>query len=232
MKIAVISDIHGNIFALKEVLKEIKKLRINKIFFLGDILGYYYDADRCIDLLIKNKVKSLYGNHEKLFLRAIKNKKLLIKLSKKYGVSIKNFKLKLKENHLRWLKNLPKTIKFEYNNHRILFCHGSPWSVYEYLYQENIKKKLKKINKINYNLLFVGNTHIQNKSKLKNVDIINPGSVGQPRKKGSGDSQWCYYDLSLDRVFFKNTSYDKSKLFQKINKFDPKIKYLKDVLLR
>ena len=232
MKIAIISDIHGNIYALKKVFEEIEKLKIKKIYFLGDILGYYYDADKCIDLLIKYKVKSLYGNHEKLFLRSIKNNNLLIQLSKKYGSSIQDFKLKLKNKHFKWLKNLPKTIKLYYNNYKILFCHGSPWSVYEYLYKEEIKKKKNKINKLNYDLLFVGNTHIQNKSNLKNLKVINPGSIGQPRKKGSGDSQWCYYDLSTNRVFFQNTNYDKSKLLKKIDKFDPEIKYLKQVLSR
>jgi putative phosphoesterase len=232
MRIGVISDIHGNIYALKKVLGEIKKLDIKEIYFLGDIVGYYYDADKCIDLLLKYRVKSIYGNHEKLFLRSIKDKNLLIRLSKKYGSSIKDLQFKLKHKHLKWLKNLPKTIKLNQGNHRILFCHGSPWSVYDYLYKEQIKKLKNKINKINYNLLFVGNTHVQNKLNLKNLKVINPGSVGQPRKKGSSDSQWCYYDLSSNKVFFKNTTYDKSKLLKKINKFDPKIKYLKEVLSR
>ena len=51
--------------ALSAVLKQIKKLNINKIYCLGDIVNYY-DPDKCIDLLLKYKVKCIKGNHEKI----------------------------------------------------------------------------------------------------------------------------------------------------------------------
>ena len=59
MLIAFISDIHGNYAALKAVLINIKKLKIKKIYCLGDIVNYYYEPDKCIDSLIKNKIKSI-----------------------------------------------------------------------------------------------------------------------------------------------------------------------------
>ena len=48
MKIAFISDIHGNYSALSAVFKNIKKLKIEKVYCLGDIVNYYYDPDKCI----------------------------------------------------------------------------------------------------------------------------------------------------------------------------------------
>ena len=74
MSIAFISDIHGNYDALKEVFKQIKKLNIKKTYCLGDIVNYYYEPGKCIDLLIKNKVRCIRGNHEKIFLRSLKKK--------------------------------------------------------------------------------------------------------------------------------------------------------------
>ena len=59
MKIALISDIHGNYDALKEVFKQIDKLKIEEVYCLGDIVNYYYEPDKCIDLLIKKKVKCI-----------------------------------------------------------------------------------------------------------------------------------------------------------------------------
>ena len=98
MKIAFISDIHGNYDALKEVLKKINKLKIKKIYCLGDIVNYYYEPGKCIDLLIKNKVKCIKGNHEKILLNIYKNRKLKKIFAQKYGNSIYiNFK-KLKKN--------------------------------------------------------------------------------------------------------------------------------------
>ena len=53
MKLAFISDIHGNFSALSAVFKDLKRFNINKIYCLGDIVNYYYEPDKCIDLLKK-----------------------------------------------------------------------------------------------------------------------------------------------------------------------------------
>ena len=56
MIVAFISDIHGNYSALSAVFREIKRLNIKKIYCLGDIVNYYYDPDKCINLLRKYKI--------------------------------------------------------------------------------------------------------------------------------------------------------------------------------
>lgn len=105
MKIAFISDIHGNSTALNSVLKEIKKLQIKKIYCLGDIVNYYYEPHKCIDLLIKNNVISIKGNHEKILFETYKNKSKFNKYSKLYGNSIKINHKKLKEKTFKIFKN-------------------------------------------------------------------------------------------------------------------------------
>ena len=54
MKIAVFSDIHGNLEALKTCLADIKKRNIDKIFCLGDIVAKGYNAEECVKLIRKN----------------------------------------------------------------------------------------------------------------------------------------------------------------------------------
>ena len=75
MRLAFISDIHGNFDALKAVMLDIKKYKIAKIYCLGDIINYYYEPHKCIDLLIKNNVMCIKGNHETIFLKTLKSKK-------------------------------------------------------------------------------------------------------------------------------------------------------------
>ena len=75
MKLAFISDIHGNFDALKAVMLDIKKNKAEKIFCLGDIINYYYEPHKCIDLLIKNNVKCVKGNHENIFFKTHLNQK-------------------------------------------------------------------------------------------------------------------------------------------------------------
>ena len=75
MRLAIISDIHGNYDALKAVLKDIKKFKINEIYCLGDIVNYYYEPHKCIDIFIKKKIKSIKGNHENILFKTLKNNK-------------------------------------------------------------------------------------------------------------------------------------------------------------
>ena len=84
MKLAFISDIHGNFDALKAVMLDIKKNKVQKIYCLGDIVNYYYEPHKCIDLLIKKNVKCI-----KEIMRIFFSKHLNQKKMQKH---IKNFK--------------------------------------------------------------------------------------------------------------------------------------------
>ena len=187
MKIAFISDIHGNISALSAIFKEIVKLEIKKIYCLGDIVNYYYDADKCIDLLLKYNVKSIRGNHEKILFETYNNKNKFYRHLKRYGNSIKINHRKLKKHHLSYLRSLKNQKVIRINNMKILLAHGAQWKNNFYFYPDIKKKWFKKISKYNYNAIILGHTHIPMNKKLPNkMKILNPGSVGQPRDKTCG----------------------------------------------
>ena len=59
MKIAVFSDIHGNLDALQNVIDEAQKQNIHNFICLGDYVGYYYEPEKCLDLLSKKNVELL-----------------------------------------------------------------------------------------------------------------------------------------------------------------------------
>ena len=75
MKVCVISDIHGNYDALKKCIEEAKKLDVKKFLCLGDYVGYYYEPEKCIDLLLDLNAVCIKGNHEKIFLDLVRNKR-------------------------------------------------------------------------------------------------------------------------------------------------------------
>ena len=68
-RIAVISDIHGNLEALNAILEDVKNQDIDDIICLGDTINIGPNSKECIDLLIENNVKSVLGNHELYLLR-------------------------------------------------------------------------------------------------------------------------------------------------------------------
>lgn len=68
-KIAVITDIHGNLEALESIITNIKKEKVDDIICLGDTISIGPNSKECIDLLIDNNIKMTLGNHELYILR-------------------------------------------------------------------------------------------------------------------------------------------------------------------
>jgi predicted phosphodiesterase len=73
MRIAVISDIHGNYEACQQVLEDIDKTQVDAVISLGDNIGYGPEPDRVIREIRARKIPSILGNHE----LAIKDEKYL-----------------------------------------------------------------------------------------------------------------------------------------------------------
>jgi len=64
LKIAVISDIHGNLPALQNVIDDIRAQKVDKIYCLGDIIGYGPHPAECLKLIREVADMIIYGNHE------------------------------------------------------------------------------------------------------------------------------------------------------------------------
>ena len=64
MKIAIVSDIHGNATALKAVLKDIQSFSVDLIISLGDNIGYGPEPEEVVGLLRSQNIPSVIGNHE------------------------------------------------------------------------------------------------------------------------------------------------------------------------
>ena len=84
MKIAILSDIHGNHFALKSVLKEASNYDVQKFLILGDIVGYYYSPDLVLKLLSNWDCHIIKGNHEDIFLKAANDNDYLELITTKF----------------------------------------------------------------------------------------------------------------------------------------------------
>ena len=225
MKICILSDIHGNYDALKKCLVEAKKNDAEIILCLGDYVGYYYEPEKCIDLLIKEKAICIKGNHENILLDLLKDKKKLPLFVSKYGNGINLALKKLKKKHVNFIKKLDDNKEIVIDNLRFLLSHGSPWDANLYIYPNKFKNYINKFNKYNYDFILLGHTHIQMKKRIKNNTVLNPGSVGQPRD-GDDLAKWAIIDTKTRKIFFKKTKFNSNSLIKKIKKYDPKNKKL------
>jgi predicted phosphodiesterase len=227
MKVAVLSDIHGNFFALDAVIKEFPP-EIQELWVLGDITGYYYQTKEVLGLLKKFPVKAVLGNHEQVLMQTFDSEDIGDNYYNKYGSSLKVAAETLSQRELDYLFNLPMTLN---TTEDILLSHGSPWNFKEYVYQDADKSILDKFIYFAETIFFIGHTHHQMCISYRGKTIINPGSVGQPRNNKTG-AHWAIFDTETYQLEFRTTLYDLSPLLQLIEKIDPQNNYLKTVLIK
>jgi predicted phosphodiesterase len=101
LKIAVISDIHGNKWALEKVLKDIKKRKIKTIFNLEDSLYGPLDPVGTFKLLSKNKIYNICGNEDRIIFENIKEKT--------NNLTLNYVSNEFNQEIIKWLKSLKKT---------------------------------------------------------------------------------------------------------------------------
>ena len=170
MKIALISDIHSNIEALKSVLEDIEKKGIKKIYCLGDMLGYLNKPNEVVDLVRERGIESILGNNDE---------DIAFENFKDDGTKKWTYKTLTPEN-IRFIKNLKKDITISVEGNKIKMVHGSPSSSREYLREgeENTQKVLLSLGE---DILVVAHTHLPYIDFYNNKMIINCGSVGKPK---------------------------------------------------
>jgi predicted phosphodiesterase len=118
MKIAIISDIHGNYEALLSVHEDIQKAEVDKIVCLGDFIGYGPQPEEVAQFLIENEIPCVLGNHE----NAIINPATLINFSTDAMLSIEITRNLISEETVQYISNLPTNLIID----DMLFVHGAP----------------------------------------------------------------------------------------------------------
>ena len=106
MKIALLSDIHGNQYALSKVVDEIKMKKIGTLIVAGDTVGYYYGIKNVLNLLSNFKVYFTKGNHELMLEQLRLNPIIESELTIKYGSSLRLALNSLSETEIDQLLNI------------------------------------------------------------------------------------------------------------------------------
>ncbi|MGE7850521.1 metallophosphoesterase family protein [Bacillus paramycoides] len=179
MKIAIISDVHGNSHALKSVLKDIARHKVEMIINLGDCVYGPLDPLGTIEILMSSEMIHIKGNCDRMLWEPIQEQSTTLTF-------VQN---QLTNNHIDWLKQHPSQFIVD----DILFCHGTPTSDEVYLLEEigengavlkNEKIIMDQLQNIEQKIIICGHTHIPRVVYLTNGKvIINPGSVGLPAYK-------------------------------------------------
>lgn len=223
MKFGIISDIHGNLEALEAVLEKLHGLNVVQIYNLGDITGYGASSSEVIELLRKNKVESVEGNHDWAMYDRVEAENFNITARK----SVSKISKTLSEKDIKYLKDLPTSIDFD----SIQLVHGMPSKSNDrYSMVNNYAQEFMISSRVNYlfdrfdkQMAFVGHSHVAEAVEKKNeflcdtykIDynphrqniiriedehryVFSVGSVGQPRDR---DPRAKFAILDSDNCF-------------------------------
>lgn len=231
MKAAIIGDIHGNAYALRVVLDAAKMQGAECLLITGDLVGYYFNPKEVIELIATWKKYLVRGNHEDMLKEARKNADVLPEIERRYGSAISVALNTLDQTDLDMLCNLPHPLDLEVDGMRILLCHGTPWDNDVYVYPDAEEDLINKCAMQQYDVVILGHTHYPMLKQVGKTQLVNPGSVGQPRNRQPG-AQWAMLDTDAREITLHNESYDLGPLLDDIKNRQPELPYLAEVLTR
>ncbi len=228
MKYLVISDIHSNLEAFEKLLNIKKVKEVDKILFLGDLVGYGANPNEVIELFrsLKN-VAYIRGNHDKV-VAGIESSSLFNPVA---AFSAEWSKNNVTKENLEFLKNIemgPKIV-----DHFSTICHGSVFDEDYYVF--SVFEASESMKSMETSVAFYGHTHFPVMYLLRNNKIdtvpfvkdtkikldsntkylINPGSIGQPRDKDPRPS-YIIFDSNKRELLFQRFSYSIKKTQKKI----------------
>ncbi len=227
MKTAIISDIHGNLEAFREVLDDIGQTGADAVVSLGDNVGYGPDPEAVVQLIRSRNIPSIMGNHELAIV--LPERRHWFNESARMSLAVTE-KL-LTEETKQWIDRLETTLVFR----NCLFVHGCPPdSVTAYLFEMKDSRLKSILGRMDQRICFVGHTHTLDIVSLTGGEvvrsemqkgkiglagggrhIINVGSVGQPRD-GDKSAKYVIWDDSEETIETRFIPYNAAKTAEKI----------------
>jgi len=225
VKIAVISDLHANVEAVRAVLNHAESHGAETCVCLGDIVGYHSQVSETISLLQNRKVTCIMGNHDMMATGTLP----VEKCGPKAAEAIHWTQGILNTSERDYLGRLEDTIV----DNKLLFCHSrldDPVSHLWRLTEHEIEHHQIVSRYPEVGVCFTGHTHIQKliqvhngktrelHSKTQDLEtesfyFINPGSVGYPRR-ADYRAAYALFDTDQWRVQFFRVRYNRDSLTQ------------------
>ncbi len=196
MRIAIISDIHGNLSALDAVLADLRSRPVDATYCLGDLVGYAAHPNEVIERIRAESISTIMGNYDDGvgFERDECGCAYTNPVDKALGdQSLAWTKGTVTAENKAHLRTLATEIRFEAHGKRVLLVHGSPRRINEYLFEDRPISSFQRLAaSSNADIIVFGHTHKPYTKLVDDVLFVNAGSVGKPK---DGDWRACYIIL-------------------------------------
>lgn len=206
MKLGIVADAHGNPRALELCLQVLERLEAEKIYFLGDAIGYLPGGNEVLDILRLYPVQCQKGNHEAMLLGEI-----LVSEEKAQVYGIHSSRERVSQANLEFIQGWPKCRELSVDGRRIFLVHGSPEDYLQgYVYSG---RDFRFVNQYSYDAIFMGHTHYPFVFDHQGMQVVNVGSCGLPRDQGNLSS-FAIYDTHARHTEILRLPFDSKKVIE------------------
>ncbi|MEH7179360.1 metallophosphoesterase family protein [Neobacillus vireti] len=220
MKIAFISDIHGNAIALEGVLKDIENLGIDKIYVLGDICYRGPEPKRSLDLVRSLHTEVIKGNADEWVVRGVREGEVPDKALALMNLEREWIVQKLEPADIRYLENLPTHLNFTIEDVEISAFHATPTSLFDVITPNADDNQIETslMQEANAQIYVYAHIHKPYIRYLNGKIIMNIGSVGLPFD-GLTKSSYGLVEIADGHVTtsIRRVSYDRERVITLYN---------------
>ena len=196
-RVAVITDIHGNLPALEATLAAIDGLGIEDVYCGGDLVGYGPHPNEVCALIQERAIPTIYGNYDYAIARDLEDCgcAYITPHDKEIGQQSVDWTLAHTDQASKdFMRELPFDLRFEVGERRIHLVHGSPRKVNEYLFEDKPARTFERIAAAaECDVLVFGHTHKPWIHSYGGVLFVNCGSIGKPK---DGDPRGAFAVLT------------------------------------
>ncbi|NEY20742.1 metallophosphoesterase family protein [Bacillus ginsengihumi] len=235
MKIAFISDIHGNAVALEAVLEDIQLQKVDQIYVLGDICFRGPEPQRSLDLVRSLHTEVIKGNADEWVVRGIRKGEVPDSAYEIMNKERNWIVHHLTSEAIEYLQQLPTNLKVVHENISIHGFHATPISLFENIFPNASDEEIE--NKLlveDADISLYAHIHKPYIRTINSKTIINLGSVGLPF---DGIKKASYALVEVDQQFVQSSirrvSFDVDKVINQFKQSDyPNKEKLIDILSR
>jgi len=232
-RIGLFADLHSNLEAFEACMSKAEELGVNRMVFLGDLVGYNADPvaliERIADLVESKNAIALLGNHDEAIFKDSRNQ-----MNAHANAAIEWTKAQLNDSHVQFLKNLPLFLHEE----NICFVHASAHNPANWNYVTDSMSAWRCAQNSGKSYTFVGHAHEQAlfyQSAVGKLIRFSPrpgdeipvlrhrqwvgvvGSLGQPRD-GNPEACFAVFEPGAEVLTFHRVPYDHFSAAEKVRR--------------
>lgn len=213
-RVAVITDIHGNLPALEASLAAIQAIGVDRIYCGGDLVGYGPHPNQVCSLIDERRIPTIYGNYDYAIAREMDDCgcAYVTQHDRELGQQSVAWTLEHTDERSRaFMRELPFDMRFRLGDQDVHLVHGSPRKVNEYLFEDKPASLYERLARAEEGQVLVfGHTHKPWIHSYGGVLFVNCGSVGKP-KDGDPRAAFAILETGVDgpvRASIKRVAYD------------------------